>query len=138
VEAERKGEGATGAPKEEALKEEATAGALKEEALKEEAAAKEEVAGGPLKGEAAGGALKAEGRALKAGSALKEEVVGRVLPKGEAATGAALAEARRPLMPFSSTSNTKSAFGPITGGEPRVPYPHAAEIRRIARSPSDI
>lgn len=76
------------------------------------------------------GRLEAGATALATGAAGAGEKAGN--------EAAEVAPARRPFSPLSSTSNTKSALAGISGGEPRAPYPHAAEIRRIACSPSDI
>lgn len=57
---------------------------------------------------------------------------------GTLATDEAAVVARWLLIPLSCTSNTKSALAGITGGDPVAPYPQAAEIRRVARSPRDI
>jgi len=57
---------------------------------------------------------------------------------GTLVTDEAAVVARWLLIPLSCTSNTKSALAGITGGDPAAPYPQAAEIRRVARSPRDI
>lgn len=81
-------------------------------------------------GRAAGGATAAPNDPKDAGAIGAGAI-------GAGATEATGEPARRPLSPFNCTSNTKSAFAGIDGGDPRAPYPQEAEILKMACSPND-